>query len=89
MPLCGAQVSEGPTDWRRSPGQGKYARREIELRFVVDGPTPPLVATRLICDRYITGTQLRLRKVTVDVAITNIYLEQSEHELLARLPARP
>lgn len=52
-------------DWSRSPGQGRYARPERERRFLL----PELPVTegpeRFIEDRYIHGTRLRLRRVTV------------------------
>lgn len=44
---------------------GKYARLELERRFLVDKP-PASVSRRdgwLIVDRYITGTELRLRRM--------------------------
>ena len=53
-----------PTDWKRLPGRGKYARPERERRFLLAGP-PPAGPARLIEDRYLDGTTLRLRRVTV------------------------
>lgn len=53
-------------DWRRHPGHGKYAHPERERRFLLaeqpltDGPV------WRIEDRYLTGTNLRLRRVTLD-----------------------
>lgn len=44
---------------------GKYARAERERRFLLaDAPSGPPVARHLIEDRYITGTRLRLRRMT-------------------------
>lgn len=51
--------------WRRSPGRGKYARTELERRFLLAGVPPTARPTLLIEDRYLTGTSLRLRRVTV------------------------
>jgi CYTH domain-containing protein len=44
---------------------GKYARVERERRFLLAGPPAPasVTATRMITDRYLTGTRLRLRRV--------------------------
>lgn len=53
-------------DWRRSPGTGRYAQRELERRFLVTGEVPAGEAQRLIEDRYLDGTTLRLRRVTVE-----------------------
>ncbi len=52
------------TNWSREPGQGKYARTERERRFLVRGVVPVGEAERLIEDRYLDGTRLRLRRVT-------------------------
>ncbi len=44
----------------------RYARVERERRWLLDGP-PPLrddAERRLIVDRYVTGTRLRLRETT-------------------------
>jgi CYTH domain-containing protein len=51
-------------DWRRTPGQGSYARSERERRFLVVGELPPCGQERQIEDRYLTGTRLRLRRVS-------------------------
>ena len=59
-----------PAAWKRQPGQGKYARPERERRFLL-AAAPPLAAPpqtaqpRLIEDRYLDGTTLRLRRITV------------------------
>lgn len=44
---------------------GKYARVERERRFLLAAPPRPGEATaqRMITDRYLTGTRLRLRRV--------------------------
>jgi CYTH domain-containing protein len=45
--------------------QGKYARIERERRFLLAGPPAPssVTVTRVITDRYLVGTRLRLRRV--------------------------
>ncbi len=53
------------TDWRRSPGVGRYAWPERERRFTVLGDVPGLHDPRTIEDRYLDGTRLRLRHVRV------------------------
>jgi CYTH domain-containing protein len=47
----------------RSVRPGKYARVERERRFLLAGPPEPSAVTvsRLITDRYLEGTRLRLR----------------------------
>ncbi|HVT21166.1 MAG TPA: hypothetical protein VHE57_07255 [Mycobacteriales bacterium] len=52
-------------EWRRTPGAGRYAHPERERRFVVSGEFPAAEQTWLIEDRYIDGTSLRLRRVSV------------------------
>ena len=43
----------------------KYARYELERRFLVERPPPELaVRTVEITDRYLTGTRIRLRRAT-------------------------
>lgn len=52
-------------DWRRWPGEGKYARAERERRFLVVGDALPTSDLSVfIEDRYLDGTSLRLRKLT-------------------------
>lgn len=82
------------------PGKGlKYARLEHERRFLLAGrPEGGAVSVRLT-DRYLTGTRLRLRrsvegdrtvrKLTQKVpgALTTIYLDEPEYEVLAAQPA--
>lgn len=43
---------------------GKYSRVERERRFLLAGPPKPttVTVTRVITDRYVTGTRLRLRR---------------------------
>jgi hypothetical protein len=43
---------------------GKYARVERERRFLLAKPPAPstVTATRVITDRYLVGTRLRLRR---------------------------
>lgn len=52
-------------DWRRAPGRGRYARVERDRRFLVSGDPPGLGEPRHIEDRYLDGTTLRLRRLTV------------------------
>jgi CYTH domain-containing protein len=86
---------------------GKYARFEVERRFLVGTPPPLGADGRRIVDRYLDGTRLRLRRMerldgsetllklgqklaTGDperVALTNVYLSEAEHAVLAALPA--
>lgn len=54
------------TTWFREPGRGRYARPERERRFLVGPSVPAGDAARLIEDRYLEGTSLRLRRVTSD-----------------------
>jgi CYTH domain-containing protein len=54
------QPDAGPPDPVR---EGKYARIERERRFLLAGPPVGAARPRLITDRYITGTRLRLRRV--------------------------
>jgi CYTH domain-containing protein len=86
------------------PGKAtKYARPELERRFLVATMPPGAIAktTRLV-DRYLEGTRLRLRaategdrtiyKLTQKIPgapglITTIYLDEAEHARLATLPA--
>ncbi|WP_148045030.1 hypothetical protein [Nocardioides marmorisolisilvae] len=53
----------GTETWRRTPGQGKYAKPERERRFLVTGTPEPLEQSRLIEDRYLDGGTLRVRAV--------------------------
>lgn len=92
------------------PPHGKYARIEIERRFLLASfpRDVQVIRTRHITDRYIDGTRLRLRqmldddgppvfkltqKIPVPAAdfqqgyITNIYLDETEFQVFARLPA--
>jgi CYTH domain-containing protein len=90
-------------DWQRQPGQGKYAKPERERRFLLTALPSAAGSPRLIEDRYLDGTRLRLRRVETTykfcqkvrpdeadpsvVAITNIYLSPAEYEVLRALPA--
>ena len=44
-----------------APQAGKYARYELERRWLVERLPPEADAGRLIVDRYVEGTRLRLR----------------------------
>ena len=50
--------------WLRTPGEGRYVRREREARFLLGGVPDGAVAPRAIEDRYLDGTTLRLRRVS-------------------------
>ena len=82
----------------------KYARIELERRFLVVGETPD-GEVRRIEDRYIDGTRFRLRKVSSQEGVvlklgrqedlepgtkqvTTIYLSEQEFAIFAALPAR-
>lgn len=58
-----AEPDQAP-DWARAAGQGRYARRESERRFLLAGSPPPAIGERRIADRYLTGTRLRLRRMS-------------------------
>jgi CYTH domain-containing protein len=62
-------AQDGPVsseqEWRRTAGAGRYAQPERERRFLV-AEVPALPGEpRLIEDRYLDGTRLRLRRLTV------------------------
>lgn len=57
-------MSPNPNDWTRKPGHGKYAQPERERRFLTRATAPTGDTARLIEDRYLEGTRLRLRRVT-------------------------
>ena len=60
----------------------KYARVERERRFLIDRfPSAGVVRTRHITDRYIDGTQLRLREQTDDGG-------PATYKLTQKIPAR-
>lgn len=61
----------------------KYARIERERRFLMAGPPPsaPVTASRLIRDRYLEGTRLRLRRVDSPAA------DGPEFKLTQKIPA--
>ncbi len=53
-------------EWRRSPGRGRYARPEVERRFIATVAAPVADSSWQIEDRYIDGTALRLRRITAN-----------------------
>jgi len=63
-----------------------YARTERERRFLCAAPPPAhdVVRTRLITDRYVDGTRLRLRKVD---ELTGS--GPTVHKLTQKLPGEP
>lgn len=80
----------------------KYALPEIERRWFVDMAKVKGVSeldSRLIVDRFLTGTQLRLRRIESRAGIsyklgkkyggelTNIYLTEAEYKALSELPS--
>lgn len=87
-----------------APQAGKYARYELERRWLLASVPPQLDAGAAVYDRYIEGTRLRLRRIDSQykltqkeapaatgyavTVITNIYLTPEEYEILAVLPAR-
>ena len=50
--------------WLRTPGEGRYARPEPERRYLLASVPAGATAPRLVEDRYIDGTTLRLRRVS-------------------------
>ena len=54
----------GSVSMRRAPGEGRYAQVEREQRWLLPGLPDGLVDPTSIVDVYLTGTRLRLRKVT-------------------------
>lgn len=83
--------------------RSKYSRAELERRWLVDltrVEIPLGAVRRQIEDRFILGTNLRLRKVSssdevvhklgqkLDGHVTNIYLSAEEYSVLAALPAK-
>jgi len=68
-------------DWSRTPGEGRYARSELERRFLVDRPSPPGCDLRAIEDRYLQDTRLRLRTVRAGAEVV--------HKLTQKVRARP
>jgi adenylate cyclase len=41
----------------------RYARDELERRFLLNGDPPPAISTSIIIDRYLHNTRLRLRRM--------------------------
>ena len=86
-----------------APQAGKYARFELERRWLLTSLPDGADAGAAIYDRYIEGTRLRLRRVGSEhklaqkeaasapdyavTVITNIYLSREEYDVLAVLPA--
>lgn len=87
----------------------KYARFERERRFLLAELPADLGDEHVVIhDRYITGTNLRLRSVRTpdgtvvrsklarkvstasprETVITNLYLDETEYQILAELPGR-
>jgi len=60
MEKYGDAAGAGVVPWHRD----KYALVERERRFLLAGPPPGGAARRDITDHYLTGTRLRLRRVT-------------------------
>ncbi|MFJ9371613.1 hypothetical protein ACIRRA_45525 [Nocardia sp. NPDC101769] len=58
-------MNDDAVNWLRQPGRGKYAKIETERRFLLQQMPTDTSAPRLIEDRYIAGTRLRLRRVEV------------------------
>ena len=52
---------------------GKYARLELERRFLVETPPVGLTNGWLITDRYLSGTRLRLRRMDKSDGSKTIY----------------
>jgi CYTH domain-containing protein len=86
-----------------APQAGKYARFELERRWLLTSLPDGADAGTAIYDRYIVGTRLRLRRMDsryklaqkdapsppdyAVTVITNIYLTPEEYDVLAALPA--
>ena len=54
----------------RRPGEGRYAHLEREQRWLVGAVPADLGPAVEICDRYITGTRLRLRRAVRPNGVT-------------------
>jgi CYTH domain-containing protein len=59
-------VTDDVLNWSRQPGSGKYAKIERERRFLLTEMPSHAKDPRLIEDRYVVGTRLRLRRVEAD-----------------------
>ena len=59
-------LDDNALNWSRQPGAGKYAQLERERRWLLTEMPAQAKDPRLIEDRYITGTRLRLRRVEAD-----------------------
>ncbi len=64
------------TSWLRAPGQGSYAKPERERRFLLTGLPPSAGSPRLIEDHYLSGTTLRLRRVTNGIDIVHKFTQK-------------
>ncbi|MFE4461994.1 hypothetical protein ACFROC_31980, partial [Nocardia tengchongensis] len=62
-------MSDDVVNWLRRPGLGKYAKIESERRFLLTEMPTQASDPRLIEDRYIVGTRLRLRRVEVGAQV--------------------
>ncbi|MTE13552.1 CYTH domain-containing protein [Nocardia aurantiaca] len=58
-------MNDDVMNWLRRPGLGKYAKIESERRFLLRSLPTQASAPRVIEDRYILSTRLRLRRVEV------------------------
>src|ERR1039458_4844580 len=54
----------------RAPGEGKYAQIEREQRWLLPSVPEKAIFRAEIADLYLTGTSLRLRKVTAGATTT-------------------
>jgi CYTH domain-containing protein len=59
-------VTDDAVNWSRQPGSGKYAKLERERRFLLTEMPAQAKDPRLIEDRYLVGTRLRLRRVEAE-----------------------
>ncbi len=59
-------LDDSAPNWSRQPGAGRYAQLERERRWLLTEMPAQAKEPRLIEDRYITGTRLRLRRVEAD-----------------------
>lgn len=61
-----------------APQAGKYARYELERKFLLDRLPEGLGDATMIYDRYITGTRLRLRRAEHPDGRVELKLNQKE-----------
>jgi CYTH domain-containing protein len=57
-------VTASLDDWWREPGKGRYAQPERERRLLLASVPRDVTDPRVVEDRYLHGTRLRLRRVT-------------------------